>query len=280
LERKKPVNLLSRIALCNLLSVLLISSIPLPAFASIPRLSQAERASLRYKLENLFNEVDLLIRNQRVDEADVLRQEREMEALKVYERIPFTDDLEGLKEQLSESARQSGVKLERLLVLGRSKAKRRIPSSLLTDEPEFRLTPLDVVETLHLQLDARGSESAIQRWTSAWQTEQLRLVEPAVDAPERQGVDRWQIQARTFRFRNIQFPALRPRPPEQLLPAWARRNSSEFARQEPLLWSFVEKVRALTPAALPLYRNRERFLLNGARMDFFLAKAMPRSQTR
>src|SRR4051812_142733 len=71
-------------------------------------LSDRQRSELRFRIENLFNEVDLLIKNERADRSDLARQEREAKALKVYDRIPFEADLPGLKRQLAETASAQG----------------------------------------------------------------------------------------------------------------------------------------------------------------------------
>ena len=38
-----------------------------------PRLNPAQRESLRYHLEHVYNEVDLLLMNQKTDERDLLK---------------------------------------------------------------------------------------------------------------------------------------------------------------------------------------------------------------
>src|SRR4051812_45198539 len=57
------------------------ASIPVTLAATAPALTPEQRESLRFRLETLFNEADLLIRNQRVDRSDIERQGRDAEGL-------------------------------------------------------------------------------------------------------------------------------------------------------------------------------------------------------
>lgn len=87
----------------------------------------------------------------------------------------------------------------------------------------------------------------------------------------------WKIHAHAFRFRNLKFPTLVPRNPRSLLPAWARVDFPAFAKAEPVISGFVTRIEALEPKAEPYYRLREEFLVNDARLSFFLSKAAPQT---
>jgi hypothetical protein len=257
----------------------LLLMVSAPVLASVPNLSPQERENLRYRLEGLYNEVDLLVQNQKVDQSDVRRQEREMAALKVYERIPLRADAPGLKRSLGESAKSYGIRIEAVqLRRSRRPAPAAVPSSVYSDA-RFRLSQDQLVEEIPFRVVFSGDRARARDWVRAWPADQMRLAEPVAGydnfAVEPAGRGRWAVEARAFRFRATRFPRLRPRDPAALLPAWARRRPGDFARAEPVLWSFVTRARRRIPLTPSLYAGRSRFLLNDARMSFFLAKAMP-----
>src|SRR4051812_49482975 len=83
-----------------------------PAFASAsPTLSASERSELRSKLEEQFNELDLLVKNQSTDRKDLEHQNREMTELKVFERIPLEPEIPQLSKALEESASEHHLKV-------------------------------------------------------------------------------------------------------------------------------------------------------------------------
>jgi hypothetical protein len=248
-----------------------------------PALTAVEKDRLRWKLETLFNEQDLLIRNQKVDRSDIRHQVKEFEALKVFERIPFKEDIAGLKTSLATTSKERGLELVSFKPLPRArKAPKAVPSALYTDQdPGFRLSDEQLAEEIPFRAVVRGDAAKVRAWVLAWPEEQMRLAEPegrSVDKSIRKlGPDRWEVKAHAFRFRDIKFPALKARDPLELLPAWARRNPDRFAAAEPLLWRFVERTHGISPEAGPLYRNREEMLLNSARLSYFIARAVPRN---
>ena len=262
------------------LLTLLFSATQALASPSAPaRLTPVERDTLRYHLENLFNEVDLLVKNQRADESDVQRQEREFQGLQVYERIPFQENLTELKSQLAGSASDHGLILERIAITHRSQEGGKVPSSIYTDNSGFHLKPGQVVQTLDVRAVVKAKTPAeLENWVHGWKSDVLRLVEPSgteSSCYHPLGTGEYAVSAIAYRFREEKFPTLVPRNPMELLPGWARRDPDSFARNESLLWDFVKKIQALEPKTPPLYRNRERFLLNDARYEFFLKKASP-----
>jgi hypothetical protein len=265
--------------------LLCTASIVLTALIASPNTyaesTQLQDARLRSKLERIYYEQEFLIRNERVDRSDLKHQEKQLEALKVFERIPFREDLPGLRSGLDDSARERGLKLISL----RRGAKARtqvppVPSKVYSDQnPPFKLSEEQLLEKIPLTLVVKGERANVLAWMGAWREDQLRLTEPsatrAADSIRPAGPGRWSIQARTFRFREVKFPTLEPRDPLSVLPAWAQLDKDRFAKAEPLLWQIVAKTRAISPHARPLFRNREQMQLNAARMSVFLAKAGP-----
>jgi hypothetical protein len=247
------------------------------ADAPTAQLKPVERDRLRYRLETLFNEQDLMLRNQRVDIMDVERQERELKMLKVFERVPLREDLSGLRDGLAATARGKGVKV---LAFDKQppsrKASLRVPSSIYTDQsPPFRLTDDHVAERTSFRVVVQGSEGAVRDWLNAWPEEQLRLV--MFDYRRSTGNSKWEVYGHGYRFRDIRFPKIQTRDPIELLPSWAQADPQRFAQEEPMLWKLVSKIQAVTPQAKPLFKNREALMLNGARMAFFMNQALGES---
>lgn len=243
-------------------------------------LSISEKESLRYHLEGLFNDVDLIIKNRKSRNADLKRQERDLAYLKVYERIPLQRNLPQLKVNLKETAKDHQITLTQIKILGFSKPGKPIPKSQFADQPQFQIEPNQLVEEIRFKMIAQGGVEQIQNWTSSWRTEQMRIVELASSdlgkSIRRLAPKKWEIRARAFRFRNIQYPHLIPRNPKEFLPQWAKQNLGRFAKEEPLLWSFVSRTENLIPEAKPLYQTRSQMFLNDVRMNFFLSKAGPK----
>jgi hypothetical protein len=250
-------------------------------FAAATQLTLEERDRLRYRLETLFNEQDLLIRNRKVNQSDVARQQKEFETLKVFERIPFHEDTAELKNGLLEHAREYHLEVLQIQTLPRrGKAGLPIPQTVYSDtRPIFRLTPDQLVEEIPFWLVIKGEKAEIQNWVGGWRENLHRLSEiegePTPVHPGKAGKQAWKIQAHAFRFRDIKYPTLIPRDPVERLPTWARKNPEAFAKAEPLLWCFVTRTRAITSEARPLYRTREQLILNNTRMSFFISKAVP-----
>jgi len=243
-----------------------------------PVLSAQQREALRYRLENSFNEVDLLIRNQKVDRSDIERQRREAEIIQLYERIPFKENLEGLKKELTDTAKTFDIRLVDLKVMARSKAPAPIPKKVYSDSARYELKQEQVADTLQIQAMMEGSASQVKKWVESWPELQVRLVEPVggykdfKPAPAGKNGKHWFVNAKTFRFREIQFPKIEARDPIRQLPRWAQEKPQSFAKSEPVLWNLIEKSRTLSPQAQPLYDAKREFLLNAARMEFFMAK--------
>jgi hypothetical protein len=274
-----------------------------PARAEPPGLERAlspvERERLRYKLENLYDEVDLMIRNRDSDVADVHHQERDFRELRAFDRIPLAgsaeDSVAALQTELAANARLYGLRLLRLSLVGRARRPAPVPKAILTSS-NFRLSAEQVAEALELELRVSGDPARVAAWTKSWREELLRVVEPEGEltkgaegrlakgaegrlakGAETQEPPTLKIRARAYRFRDIRFPRLSPRDPLTLLPAWARRDTKAFARAEPTLWRLVAGFQELAPKALPLYRVREDFLLNDARLSFFIRKTQAAS---
>lgn len=248
------------------------------AFASPTRV-QDDR--IRAKLERIYYEQEFMLRNERIDRSDLKHQEKQMEALKVFERIPLREDLPGLRTSLTSSARDHNLKLISLKPVVHAVPRApRVPSQIYSDQsPPFKLTEEQLIEKIPFTAILEGDRTAVLGWMSSWREDQLRITEPATLRAEQSlkpaGPGRWLIRARAFRFREVKFPTLEPRDPVSVLPPWAQANPDRFAKANPLLWELVTKTRAISPQARLLFRNREQMQLNAARMSIFLSKAGP-----
>jgi hypothetical protein len=251
----------------------LLVLMPSGALSAVPRY---DREAIRYQLLNLFNEADLLIRNEKSDELDLARQEREAKVLRIYDRIPFSEQLDQLRHELATGAKAKKLADVKVTVVGRSPKPAPVPKSVFTDEARFKLSDNQLVETIYLKIQVKGSKSDVRAWVKSWAAEQMRLIEP------RSGYGNlsmkplgkvWVVEAKAFRFRDVEFPRLISRNPVELLPAWARKNPDAFAQAEPKLWQLIEQTQALQPKAQPYYEKKRKYLLSQAREEFFLGKA-------
>lgn len=228
------------------------------------------RTQIQNRLFVLWNELDLAVRNHRSNESAVERQEREFRMFRVFDRIPLRDELHGLEAELNRIGARFGISGVRVKLLRREAPASRIPRSVFVDGA-FRLAPDATAETLQLQLAGTGTREALLNFVRSWDETVTRLLVPE----EPRGGLRWTLSANAYRFRDVRFPKILPREPRALLPGWARTDPKRFADLEPELWRRVEAIEALIPSAKEAYPVRERFLLNSARMSFFLAKSMP-----
>lgn len=234
-------------------------------------LSPEARSQLRYRLENLWNEVHLLVLNQVSEARDVRRQEKEFELLRIFDRIPSEPRIAELKAELNQSASSFGLKLNEIQVRRNQAIPTAPPREVFTDTQTFRFSKNQLTETLQLTLRGPGSSDTARKWVETWPDDLLRFVEVA--APVRATGEGWVVEARAFRFRKVNFPKLKPRDPMELLPSWARRDPSYFAKTEPQLWDFVKRIQEWTPKTLSAYEQRRKFFLNDAKMSFFLAQS-------
>jgi hypothetical protein len=238
-----------------------------------PILSTRDRSFVRYHLRNLWSEMDLLVRNRQADERDLRRQDREFTLFKVFDRIPFEPRTAELKKELSDSAGKFRLAVKKIEIEREEDHPPAPPKTVYTDKLPFHFSKKQLCETLHVTIEGKGSLANVKKWIQEWDDVLLRFVEP-LSKPIRtkQG---WRIKAATYRFRDVAFPKLNPRDPMSLLPGWAQQNPEAFAQKEPELWSYVTRIRARKQDAEILYENRRKFLLNAARMSFFLSKALP-----
>lgn len=264
------------LAILLALAVLSLSPLSIPARAveTRPRLSPTERESVRFRLQNLFNEADLAIKNQKVNESDQRRIEREFEALRVYDRIPRHEEWASLKQQLDRSAKLEGLKLNSLKKI-KSQAPKpaRVPESIYSDGSRFQLTEDQVAEPVLFEAEVQGSRDGVRRWIQAWRETQVRYAETeggrAVTATKEDG---FIVKGRAFKFRDIRFPKIKQRDPFSVLPDWAKRDPKAFAQDEPRLWKYVTDTRELAPQAHPLLASRREFLTLKARLEFYIGK--------
>jgi hypothetical protein len=261
--------------------------------STAPTLSESERDSLRYRLENAWNEVDLIVRNSNTDKRDVQRQEKEFKSLQVYTKFPLatTEALRpaSVHATLKKSLDRFGLKLGDSKLLDASKPDHPIPTVMPRNAQEFKFTEDQLIQKVRLDLTLKGTKRQLQDWMNSWNT----ILEPEkpgeapetsptpylewdpnalTTLPEMVSETTWKVHVQAFYFRDIRYPKLQPQDPLQILPAWAKKSPELFKSQEPLLWGLVEKTQATIPQALPLYETKARFALNAARMSFFTSK--------
>lgn len=249
---------------------------PLTPLTPSLQLTSAERDQLRYHLENLHNEVRYLFRHEKQDNKDMEHQEKDMQEWRLFERIPMERDIDGLAGALKQSAHEEQIHISQFRITHYSKMDKPIPQWVYTYGHTFRPSPDQLVEKIYFHLKVKGEQKKVQTWAENWPQSILRIVDLDQPTPlpvkKKGSSNEWMIQAHAYCYRQIRFPTLKPRTPQMILPKWANKNPKSFAQQEPLLWSFVEKIEKLIPKTAPLYKNRSRFWLNDARMDFFLSK--------
>jgi hypothetical protein len=261
-------------ALLTLVALALGSALPARA-----ALEPVARDRLRERLQRLYDESDLLVKNRKADRADRKRQEREASYLRLHERIPPEDRLDPLKTELGVSAELHQLDLIRFELIEKSELREPLPPAVAADAG-FRLREDQLVQRIRFRLVARGERSHVERWVRHWGRDLVRLVEPEPGfgrpgirpVPGRK--HGWQVTAVAWRFRDVRFPRLVPRDPLAVLPDWARSDPERFAREEPRLWHLVQATRALVPEARPLFEERRAFLLEQARFEFFLRKSL------
>ena len=236
-------------------------------------LSPREKEHLQFRFQNIYNELDLLVKNHHVDHADVERQARDFRDLHTFERIPFSEQLSELRSQLTTAAAQMGLQLKSFRITQRSKPGKKIPTHLFTDEKPFRPAVDQIVKTISFETEVEGNQTQAQAWMNTWSEEILRLAEPDPVSPLKPvSGNRFQIRGRAYTFLPAKFPSLDPRNPLELLPPRARQHLTDFSRSEPALWHLVTEIKSLYPQAKPFYKNREEFLMNDARLSFYLSK--------
>ncbi len=249
-----------------------------PVFASskkdqTPSLTSSEREKMRYHLSHLYNQLDLLILNQKIDRADLKKQEQDLERFKVFERIPFQKDSAGLKKSLVLSAQKYKVKLFTFAFPSKpNSGLKKIPSSLFTDSSNFHLSEDQILEKIPIEILAEGTSENTDLWIESWEEDQIRLI--TLDSKVLSSNQKWKIRAHAYRFREIEFPRLIPRNPRSLLPKWANEDYPRFSRSEPKLSEYVSKIETLIPQASPHLKIREKFLLNDARLSTYLKIAL------
>jgi hypothetical protein len=239
-------------------------------------LSEIERDHLRFQLEEHFNQLDLIIRNQGTDRRDLERLEREMAMFRVFERIPLEEKIPNLTQELRSYTRKSGLVLRSLRVVSR-KTPPREPAMRWSDST-FRIRPENTVSELYLEARLEGGDgSQMRAWVQGLKDGVIRVVE-ARGAPRWVHNRTWTVPLSAYRFVAVSAAKFRLRAPRTLLPTWARENTEKFAKFEPILWSFVSRAEALAPEAAPLFENRRKFMLSTARMTLFMRKTLRKSR--
>ncbi|OFZ19731.1 MAG: hypothetical protein A2X94_16905 [Bdellovibrionales bacterium GWB1_55_8] len=219
-----------------------------------------------FRLQNLSDEFEMLIKNERSERSDVRRQEREMAFLRVYDRIPLKTDLPGLRRQLANSSKAAGIQFLKLDLIKRSPSGAPVPRSVRSDKPRFRFSEEQLVETLEFEMKVSGKEEGVKKWLEALPDDLLRLVDTKDSSLKMLRADTWSIRARTFRFRQVQFPKIIPPDPRAL------ENSPP--RSDPVVAEWIRRADELRLRAAPLYAIRARILLNSARLSFYASKTV------
>lgn len=234
------------------------------------KLSSAERSRIRYDLENLWNEVHLLVLNEKADERDIRRQERDFEFFQIFERIPFSQNTASLTKELMTSAKEHGIILSKIEITPSPAQPAPIPQEISTHSKRFHFSEDQLAETLKIKIQGKSSLTAAEDWLKSWPKGLVRLVIADSQPQKMTQPQTWEVHGHAFRFRSVEYPRLIARDPLGILPGWARKDPQAFAQQEPLLWSFVSRYREWKPKAGKAYENRRRFLINDERMSFYL----------
>lgn len=239
-----------------------------------PTLSDQERSELRERLSNLWNEVELLLRNQKSLLLDIRRQEKEFKVLRVFDRIPLQERIEALEEELTQSAREHSLTIRSLKVISRSQPGPELPTEIYTDSGPLRPEEKQIAQEIRIRIRGKGDLEMVRHWTGTWKDDLVRILEPAKKPFHRKGTPstHWEMEAIAYRFRDLKFPRLRARDPVTLLPRWARSNLAAFIDREPRLWSFVGRIQANLPKTEIPYQDKGRFLINAARMSYFSSR--------
>ena len=237
-------------------------------------LSPAE--GLRIRLQTLLNDTELTLRNRNSARQGELRQARDLQYLKVFERIPLQENREALGVELSSSAVSFGVQLLKFECGISQPPSARVPRVLYTDDPPFEPQLDQLARAFPLHLEVRGNPKRIQDWIKSWPTELLRWVEPFGEIREIHGTHtegvRWIIDARAYAFQRFRPPLVSLRDPLSLLPTSARKDPQTFARKEPALWKLITEIQARRSEALVQLHHRGQVLLDRARLNAYLEK--------
>jgi len=267
-----------KLRLIDLLTFSLCTTQMAQGYPTATPFSTQQRQSLKYHLEHLYNEADLLIRNQRTDEFDLLKLHRDLQTLKVFQRIPFEAQAQDLKKELKASASSHGVTL---LELNWRKPRLSAKNQFLqmpASPVRFPLSPQEFTRTLPFNAQILGHRDNVLNWLSQIKTEQMRLIDWENSKIEENlsqlSHNRWLLKAHAFQFLPLKHWVLKPKSPQALLPEWARRNPHSFAVKEPSLWLLITRTEAQLARASSLYQKRGDFKLNEARLHFFLSKTL------
>lgn len=232
-------------------------------------LSVIERESLRFRLENHVNDLELLLLNEKADQSDRERLDLELATFRVFERIPVTPKKTELKEQVREQAKSLGCQL----VEFKHSFTKSVHGNLAKElRISFKLKPLPNSEAAP---KCESSLNSLKIWNQQWKKRQLRIVgfEAPIALPENHV---WQVRGVAYSFL-AQSPneagiSSKPMDPVLLLPSWARRDTSRFAKKAPELWSLIQKAHELTPRTLQNFKKRAYFELKRKRFEFFFTQ--------
>ncbi|MFZ9596063.1 MAG: hypothetical protein ACO3A2_08300 [Bdellovibrionia bacterium] len=251
----------------------------------LSELTNRERERILYHLSHLWSELDLLSRNEKVDQEDLKKQEREMKALRIEERIPRSAQTGALFHALKESAAQSQLPLSEFQVisLGRPSAQ-TVPSQIFSDQ-RLNLLEEQIVSKIQFRFLLRGHWAQVKVWLDDLPKHTLRYValnrfEPLQASlkkkqrsPKQESFVQeslYQVFATAYQFRIPQKLKIQPKDPRFYLPPWAKLNETQFQKKEPKVWEWVKKIDRLAAVSSPWYRVKSRFYLNHLRLNFYL----------
>lgn len=275
-----------------LISFVLLSKgiLPSPLYADILHSHSADQPNesiileqekqinrIKYKLTNLKNEMELLIKNKKTNELDLKKIENEFKNFKIYEFIPIEFYEKDFEKKLELSLREFHLNLNKIQVLSKSKMKKKPPAFLYSDTPQFKLKENQLTQEIKIKILLSGEPSQLQSWLKKenlsflFQPLSLPAFPKQTSLPGQKEMNQenqsLEIIGKTWVFRKITFPKITPRNPHTLIKKV--KLSPKNLEELKLLASEIDKK---TKLALPLYHNQEKFLLESARMSFFLSK--------
>lgn len=247
-----------------------------------------DRLAIR-ALEDFKSELDLVIRNQKSTRIDLQRQEREFAWFRVFEAMPLEVVTRPVylkrwvRPAIENAAGRYGIRIRAFKPVRNpaptpeSRSASRPPPVpkvvRTTDRPDWLKTE-SIVETIEIDLEGEGTLKNAQRWlglarspedpsreTGPW-IETVRLTSSKTD--------RWSARVRTYRFRPLNPPMIRSRDPLAMLPSNWPRSLPALRKSRPEIADLIDKIGMMRPHAEAAYRDRAQFMLNGARMSFYV----------
>ena len=232
-------------------------------------------------LELVRNQLELTATNQRTIGNDVRKQEREIAAWGVFERIPlarddFKSDRELTRALRSQLERASGagtayaVRSVRL-VAGWKVAPNRVPRAVNFDEGA-RIPEDQVADRRLVELVLRFPNEAPREprdWFDEQRASVRRLLEPVSTRVRNRDLT---VRAWIFRYRELDYPKmLAPDLSRYRLPGAPASESQKASARR--IARYRAEIPRLWPQAQPHIDGIRAFALNDLRMNFFVKRA-------